>query len=458
MKKVIVNKFGGGIMIPEHIYEALKRVEEQLKEGYQPIIVVSALKGVTDKLINIFNQVANFAKDEKDIKPEDIDDVIDEVVLQVRKKHIDMLDFLKFNQDIHKKTLEEFEIIFDKLRSDLNAIKRFGSLDIFKDRILSFGEKLSALLFASFLSHNKIESKRYKTDEVPVILTNDKHLDANINFEISSKSIKEEFKKLKNLVPVLTGFIGRNEKGNTTTLGRGGTDTTACFVAASLEAEKVILWKDVPGVMSADPRIIKNAKSVPYLSYKEAEESGKVIHDKAIQYIKKVKTKAEIASILDYQKKTVVGPEDKNIKGVKIISSRKNLTFIEITDNKMNESGFLFQITKVFNDYGVNMVFIRNTRDSLKFVIENNDMQEYFLINLKDKYSFESSNVNMVNVIGNLNWGMVNDFNDSLARICDDPQIGAFPYKNCVRLEAIVNPDETDKVLKELHKIFIENK
>jgi aspartate kinase len=454
---IIINKFGGGIMIKEFIGYSLQRIKEQQKKGYQPIIVVSALKGITDELIFAYTELKdNLKKVNNEVISFDFDELINLRVKEIYEKHQQMINSMKISQELRPKLEEKLKFIFEKLKSDFFAISRFGVLDVFYDRILAYGEKLSALLYAFYLKSNGIAAKRIKTDRT-AIMTDNNFSDANIKFKQSKVNLVKTFKNLKE-IPVVTGFIGKSEKGSTTTLGRGGTDTTACFLGAALNAQKVILWKDVEGVMSADPKIVKKARNIDYLSYAEAEESGKVIHDKAIQYIKRYGIASQVASIQDVHKKTKIGPLNLKKKGPKIVSFKKGLISFEIVDDKISEYGFLYRISKIFNDFSVNMVLIRNTRDSLKIVVEKNNgnVKKATQTFKEEGYLVKTKTVDMVSLIGILDWNMVNDFNHILSQTAKDPQIGAFPYKDSVRLEAIVAPSDTQKVMRALHKKFIE--
>ncbi|MCK5460150.1 hypothetical protein KAI52_03480 [Candidatus Parcubacteria bacterium] len=293
------------------------------------------------------------------------------------------------------------------------------------------------------------------SENIPII-TDDNHLNANIDFEKSIKNITAKFKNIKS-IPIISGFTGISKNGDTTTLGRGGTDTTACFIGVAMKASKIILWKNVNGILSADPRIIKNTKTIPYLSYIEAEESGKIIHNKAMQYVKKIKISVEVASISDYSRRTLISANNSKYKGAKIIGFKKGLTMMVVSGDGINEYGFLFEISKILNLLSLNMVLIRNTRDSLQIVVDskNGNLKKAIRELKKRNCEINASPVNMVTLIGNLDWKTVNIFNNALLKICPDPQIGAFPYKNCVRLEAIVRTNEMEKVMRNFHRIFI---
>ncbi|MCK4744526.1 aspartate kinase [Candidatus Parcubacteria bacterium] len=449
--KIIVNKFGGGILAPEYVLLMIKRIKEQMKKSYQPIIIVSAINGITDdleKFLSILEKNKKLSKQNNSL--------IKKFIKKIRAKHIQIINSVKIDKKNQQIAITEINNLLKNLEIDFERKNKFNSLDIFQDKILSYGEKLSTIFFTEFLNSNNLPAKKYFAENIPII-TDSNHLNANIDFKKSAKNINAKFKNIKS-IPIIAGFTGISKNKNATTLGRGGTDTTACFIGAAMKTEKIILWKDVNGVLSADPQIVKNAKTIRFLSYLEAEEAGKIIHDKAMQYVKKTKTAVEVASISDYSRRTLISANGSKQKGAKIIGFKKGLTMMVVSGDGINEYGFLFEISKILNLLALNMVLIRNTRDSLQIVVDsrNGNLKKAIDAIKKKNCEIDASPVNMVTLIGNLDWKTANIFNDTLIKTCPNPQIGAFPYKDCVRLEAIVKTDEMEKVMQNFHKIFIE--
>ena len=440
---------------PELLKLARGLVKEQFEEGLRPVAVVSAFKGITDAMFSILYNLREQFKDNGNRKYQE--EIINLFMKETKEKHLNMIEYAGIPKAQAEQLTPKTLNILKDIEDDLEVTSKFGVLDVFRDKILSYGEKLSSLFFVYFLEAEGIFARRFTGEDIGII-TDSVFLDANIDYEISAQNVKSAIGGLNGEVPVVTGFIGKNKDGQTTTLGRGGSDTTACFLGAALNAEKVILWKEVDGVLSADPKIVPTAKTVKYVSYAEAEESGKVICDKAIQYLKQSKVKSEVSSINDPLQKTEVGPKREDGNGVKIISSKKNLTLLVVTDDGVKEYGFLYQIARVFYDHKVNMAFIRNTRDSLYIVVENGngkDLEKSIDILKQKNFKMEIEQAAMVTVIGNLDWSAVNQFNDTLLKLSPCARLGGFPYKNCVRLEAIVKPDEIKKIIQGFHKEFI---
>lgn len=383
-KKIIVNKFGGGVLKKEFIPFIEQRIKEQIKKGYSPIVVVSALPQVTDNLLK-------------------------------------------------------------------NAMGKSPQL---KDKIISTGEKESAEILAKYLNNLDIRAQVINAEEM--IITDDNFGNANIIYKTSEKNTRTKLKSIEK-IPIIPGFIGKTKKGETTTLGRGGTDTTACFLGGAVRAYKVILWKDVNGVMSANPKIVKNAKTVPFLSYREAEEAGKIIHDKAIQYVKIHNTPLEIISLIDSKQKTVIGKVKKLRSGTKIVSYKKDLILFTIEDESKKENSLLSISSNAFFKHKVDIILISNTQYSIQIVADNtNDKAEEVYKEIKKNIKgIEMHAVSMVYLVGNFDIYDVNIFNEMLIKMKVDLEISAFLYKNCTRLEAIIKEQNIDKIINNLHKKFI---
>lgn len=421
-KKIIVNKFGGGILKKDLFPVIARRIEEQLASGNSPVIVVSAMPGITDKLLSL-------SKD---------------YIKELRDTHYQIIA----GMGIEKEELSKLKIEIEKL---LTLLEKGNKSE---DRIVSYGEKLSATILSAYFNSFGIKAKRFLAEEIPII-TDNNFKNANIDYKISEKNIQNKLSNL-NVVPVIAGFTGITNKGETTTLGRGGTDTTACFVGASLQAKKIILWKDVGGVLSADPKVVKTAKTIPFISYLEAEEAGKIIHDKAIQYVKMYKTEIEIASIAKPKLNTKIGEIKKPGKGAKIVSAKKDLNLFIITDEVMKVNDLMLLVCETFKKYKVDMVLISNTRYSLQIVADKSDEIEKVYNEIKSKVErIELIKASMVFLVGNFEARDVNNFNDLLIKLGTDLQISAFYFENCKRIEAVIRTNDINKVVNSLYKKFI---
>ncbi len=456
MQKYIINKFGGAIMSSKETLNcAKKNLIQQKKEGFTPVSIVSAFEGVTDELVKLSKSIETL--DKINVSSDSVRQYVDKII-EANTRILNLIDFDKL---VITSAHNEIQEIYESLRRDVEAAINYGMLDIFHGKILSYGEKISSIYFKYFLEiEADLSAERFSGEEIGIV-TNQKFLDASIGFEISSKKVSEKIKSLSSdKILIITGFSGKTPSGQTSTLGRGGSDTSATFIGAALNAIKIILWKNVAGVLSADPRIVNNAKIVKNISYSQAEESGKVICVKAMKYIRMSKIPCEVTYICDESQKTVIKQSKSQKQGLKLVSIKKDLILLKFKDESIVRQGFLRNVTEILGELDINMVLIRNTKETMYIVIDRieRDKFENTIKLLKKKYLdsyFEK--ISIIVGIGNFKWKDVRMFNDVIYNSKLNIEIGAFPYNNNVRLEAVIIGDDTEieKVLNELHKKLI---
>ncbi len=181
------------------------------------------------------------------------------------------------------------------------ASRRPGKFDSDYDMIVSQGEVWSTMIVESYLNSRGLNTRW--VDIRKVILTDNRHRDANVMWEASASAALREFTNGGADIYVTQGFIGATAEGAPTTLGREGSDYTAALLANMLDAEKVVVWKDVPGVMNADPKWMPSAVTLGHLSYNEAVEmtfsGAKVIHPKTIKPLHNKNIPMEVRSFID---------------------------------------------------------------------------------------------------------------------------------------------------------------
>jgi len=234
--------------------ENIRLVRTILEKQDEPIVaVISAFNGVTDSLIH----AAQLARDQQAASQE--------VATGLRYLHLEMVnDLLPGAQ--HKSATQEVTALLDSFSEVLQGISQLRDLSPKTlDLVLSFGERLSASIVARCL-----ENAHY-IDARELIRTDSQFGDTTVDIGATNMAIREHFKDLKQLT-VLPGFIASDQQGETTTLGRGGSDYTAAILAAALGADVLEIWTDVDGFMTADPKIVPKAYTVGCLSYEEAME------------------------------------------------------------------------------------------------------------------------------------------------------------------------------------------
>lgn len=268
-----VLKFGGSSVANE---KNIKQVSSIIKEAIsrdKTIVVVSALGGITDLLLQAGYLASNANNEYK------------QRLAEIKDRHLETVRLLL--PLTHQSSILSTVIqLINDLEDICNGVYLLGELsDRSKDRIASFGEILSSRIMASYLQVSGLDNTWVDSREL--IITDSSFTRAHVKQEVTEKMISEYFKSATGRLFILPGFIASNELGHTTTLGRGGSDYTAALVGAAVSAASVEIWTDVPGMMTADPRLVPHARTIDNISFQEAMElshfGAKVIYPPTIQ-------------------------------------------------------------------------------------------------------------------------------------------------------------------------------
>ena len=272
-----IMKFGGSsVADAKNVNKVIDIITQALNKNENVIVVVSALGGITDELIKLATLALN-------------KNVAYEVIFEnICKRHNQIIEEL-INPKERKKVFLEISGKYNELEEIIKNIYNTNSLSEgisprLLDLVVSFGEQLSSYLISEVIKNRGILCEF--VDSRMIIKTDSNFGDANVDIQKSYELIAEHFKN-KDTLYVMGGFIASTEEGITTTLGRGGSDYTAALVGAALNFSTIEIWTDVDGLMTADPRKVKDASVIPEISYKEAEKmaylGAKVIHPKTIK-------------------------------------------------------------------------------------------------------------------------------------------------------------------------------
>ncbi|MBP7508459.1 MAG: bifunctional aspartate kinase/homoserine dehydrogenase I [Prolixibacteraceae bacterium] len=295
----------------------LLNVKEILESQNDDIVViVSAFGGITDKILTMAKTAAT-----TNTFPE-------YDMIEVTTRHLTAIDELittGIKNDVVNKVNEKL----DELSGLIKGVSLIGELtDKTLDRIAGMGEILSSTIIAPFLNARWVDSSK-------LIKTDSNFLKAIVDFNITNKLISENFTNFHG-VAVAPGFISSNMKGEMTTLGRGGSDYSAAIYAAALDVDSLEIWTDVDGFMTADPRVIRKAYTIDYLTYSEAMElshfGAKVLYPPTILPVCRKRIPIWIKNtIRPFEAGTLIGYEKRNctkniIKGISSISDISLLT------------------------------------------------------------------------------------------------------------------------------------
>jgi aspartokinase/homoserine dehydrogenase 1 len=348
-----VLKFGGSsVANAQNINRVISIVQEAVKTDDKIIIVLSAFGGTTDDLLD----AAGLASKADLLYKEKLHFIEQRHLTAV--KELIPLDQQSSVLSMVKKRCNEIEDI-------CNGVFLLRELSLrTKDSIISYGEFLSTQIFAAKLKslgmHNTWKDAR------ELISTNSEFGMANVDFAATNKNIQDFFFSSHNAgICIIPGFIGSDKNGNTTTLGRGGSDYTAAIVGAALHASVIEIWTDVSGMMTADPRLVTNAKIIQQISYQEAMElshfGAKVIYPPTIQPVMNEGIPVCI--------KNTFSPSDpgtwihkdvhKNGNTIRGISSINNLALLSLEGSGMvGIPGFSKRLFEALSNEKINVILI----------------------------------------------------------------------------------------------------
>ena len=270
---MIVMKFGGtSVGNASRILQLTEIVKHQAEQS-PVVVVVSAMSGVTNLLEEACNKAA--AQDEG----------FRMVVEAIARQHDECIGSIPFSPDASSRLIAHVRESLQRLGEICKGLFLVGDLTPkTKAHIMSFGELLSSRIVTAVMEH--VGLKPCWVDSRKLIITDNQYLSARVDFVVSNKNIKQEISTMHNLY-VAPGYIARSSTGENTTLGRGGSDYTAAIFAGALDASVLEIWTDVNGMMSADPRLVRDTITIPTMSYEEAMElsyfGAKVIYPPTIQ-------------------------------------------------------------------------------------------------------------------------------------------------------------------------------
>ena len=351
-----VFKFGGTSIKDVH---NIKRIAEILiKYASEDLVVVFSAMG---KITNILEEVVeNYIQ--KNGQAED-------KLQLVKDFHTHLLDELfESNHAIYNEINNLFVEIEWMLEDEPNPNYAFNY-----DQIVSVGELLSTKIMSAYLNENSF--KNSWVDARDIIRTDNKYRNAKIDWEQTISFCKDNI----NSFPIITqGFIGCTSENFTTTLGREGSDFTAAILAFSLDAEQVIIWKDVDGVLNADPRFFEEPEQLMSIPFEEAIElayyGAKVMHPKTIQPLQKKSIPLEVKSFLNPKKEgSIIGNFESITPFVPSYIVKENQILISIADKHLSfiveeHLSFIFSL---FSNFGTRVNMMQNSAVSFSFCIDN---------------------------------------------------------------------------------------
>jgi len=347
-----VLKFGGtSVGSADNIRKVIEIVKGKIEKDNTTIVVVSALGGTTDALLNAGSLAAQGNEQYKD------------ELQRIEHRHLETVKQLIPVQQ-QSSMLSQVKKMCNEIEDICNGVFLLGEFSLrTRDRILSYGELMSShIIMAAF---NSAGIPAVWKDSRKLIQTDSRFGNAVVNMEATRKQTEDSFSSCKDNLVIVPGFIASNNDNETTTLGRGGSDYSAAILAASAGARRVEIWTDVPGMMTADPRWVSGAKVIPSISYQEAMElshfGAKVLYPPTIQpvlskgipvVIKNTFHPGDAGTVITSQPTT----DGNAIMG---ISSISNLALLSLEGSGMiGVPGFSRRLFEALSREGINVILI----------------------------------------------------------------------------------------------------
>ncbi|MFN8339306.1 MAG: aspartate kinase [Saprospiraceae bacterium] len=358
--QVKVFKFGGASVKDADGFRNVGQILQKFKDE-KIVVVVSAMGKTTNALEEVVKSF--YAKDGK----------VATLLDQIKQSHIALIQqLLPINLDILddiNDTFVEIEWVVEEEPQE--------DYDYTYDQIVSIGELLSSKILSHYLV--SLHKNCVWLDVRDVILTDNTYRDAKIIWDTTQKNANDKINNLlsKSNHVITQGFIGVTSENFTTTLGREGSDYTAAILSYCLDAESMHIWKDVPGVLTGDPRIFEEVIMMPRLSYKEAIEmtyyGAKVIHPKTIKPIQNKQIPLYVRPFMDPSSEGTIISDEKELSYPPVVVIEPNQTLLHISTNDFSfvAEHHLSMIFALLAKYRLKVNMMRNTAISFSVCVNN---------------------------------------------------------------------------------------
>jgi aspartate kinase len=443
-------KFGGTSVEDWAAFERAAQIVRANSDGGL-VVIVSAMGGVTDALIRSFRSSATGETDK---------------ALQLLEQHFER--HLTVAQNLGGQAFSATEELIELAQREIIGLLGIAANDTptlqTQDAIAAYGEFLSANLLTLVLGQYGIPATY--VDARQCIVTNDAHGNASPLFEEISIRTKARIEPLveSNRVPVLGGFIGATVDGITTTLGRGSSDYSATLIGAALDACEIQIWTDVDGVQTANPSLVKSARTVANISYEEAAQlarfGARVMHPKMIEPIieKQIPIRIRNSRAAEQQGTLISAKTELNREVIKAIAYRNNVVTINIRSTPVFvANGFGHAIDEIFAQHKTELDIVAKSKVGMTVACAEDPILPTIVQDLERLGSVSVSRARAI--IGCVGDGLVNGVSegtDTVGRLRQiDPSLTWQGISNN-NLIAIVAEDQVSSIVRRLHQGIFE--
>ncbi|SDE13415.1 aspartate kinase [Mucilaginibacter pineti] len=370
-----VLKFGGtSVGSVASIQTLLNILKDEVNNEDKPVVVLSAMGGVTNLLASMAEDAANG----KEFTAQ---------LAELERRHFEVVKALLDVQN-QNPAFTRLKIHFNQLEELLQGILTLRELTPkTRDQVLSYGERCSTIMVS------KIAAQHFKevlfVDASDVIKTDSSFGNAKVDTALTELLIQNLYRENKGKMLFVTGFIAGNEAGQTTTLGRGGSDYTAAIFGAALNAKEIQIWTDVNGMMTADPRMVKKAFSLNELTYTEAMElsyfGAKVIYPPTMipAFLKKIPIVIKNTFEPEFEGTVIRHDCKASTLPIKGISSINNISILNLEGSGMvGKSGFSGRLFSLLAREQINIILITqsSSEHSITFAVQPQDTERARLV------------------------------------------------------------------------------
>jgi len=451
----LVLKFGGTSVASADNWAIIRDlVKDRLDEGFRPVVVHSAVGGVS----NMLEQVMVAATGGEH-----------EVLLaEIVSRHLDLASELGLDGDA---LLGDYLTELEQLLAGVRLVREVSPR--VHAKVMAMGELLATTMGAAYLQAQGLNTRWHDAreslccEEIPGVSERAAFLSATCAHD-ADPHLQAALGATKGVV-LTQGFIARNNRNETVLLGRGGSDTSAAYFASRLQAERLEIWTDVPGMFSADPRTVPGARLLKALRYEEAQEiastGGAVLHPRAISPVRRAGIPLWIKSTSRPQAAGTVIAQDAgdDAPRVKAISSRNGITLVSMeTLGMWQQVGFLAEAFKCFSDLGLSIDLVSTSESNVTVTLDPsaNSMDQSMLDNLERNLARLCrvrilQDVSVVSMVGQKIRAMLPEIGPALEAFQENHIHLLSQAASDLNLSFVVDAEQANRLVTRLHATLI---
>ena len=454
-----VMKFGGSSLATAELLDhAIGIAAAALADGV--VLVASAMGGTTDRLQRVAHAAGRGDRDEADAMVEHLADehlaaahlLLDHAVSRIA-------DELPGHAE-HRLAVDLLERLFDELRAivtGMGLLRQWTPRS--NDAVLGFGERAVTILLTACARQRGIDARLL--DSRTVIVTDDHFMHANVRQPDTSERIRADGRPEPGQVIVAQGFIAATDGQVPTTLGRGGSDYTATLFGAALEADEVVIWTDVTGIMTCDPRLVPAARTQPAISYREAAEmayfGARVIHPATIRPAVRLGIPVAVRNTREPAAAGTRIAAD-GAPGAKAIAYKRGITLINVTSSRMLLAyGFLRRIFEIFEHHHTPVDLVATSEVSVSMTIDDTTHLDAIAADLDEVGQVNvDRDASLVSIVGQDLWEQPGCLATAVGALEGVPLKMMCLGSSDINLSLVVAEAATETAVRSLHRRFFE--